>query len=264
MNKNYNQGRQRQISKPNRESVSDKHEDKLRLNKYIAASGICSRRDADSLITRGKVEVNGEVVKELGIKVSRDDAVMVNGKPIKPEKNVYILLNKPKDCVTTVSDPHAKITVLDIVKNACSERVYPVGRLDRNTTGVLLLTNDGDLAKELTHPSSKKMKVYHVFLDKAISPSDFEKLVNGFELEDGLIKADSVSYVSDDNKRELGIELHSGRNRIVRRMFEHLGYKVIKLDRVYFAGLTKKGLQRSHWRFLTQEEIGMLKKGAYR
>lgn len=238
--------------------------EKIRLNKYIAQSGICSRRDADVYIRQGKVEVNNKIIRELGIKVSIDDQIKLNGKLINPEKKVYILLNKPKDCVTTVHDPHAKITVLDLVKNACNERIYPVGRLDRNTTGVLLLTNDGKLAEQLTHPSYNKLKIYHVFLDKKLIQSDFDKLLQGFELEDGFIKADQLSYVSEDNKNQIGIELHSGRNRIVRRMFEYLGYNVIKLDRVYFAGLTKKNLPRGRWRHLNSKEISILKMGAYK
>lgn len=242
----------------------DGNPDEMRLNRYVAASGVCSRREADELIISGKIEVNGVAVTELGTKVKPGDVVKLNGKQLNPEKHVYIVMNKPKDCVTTVSDPHAKITVMDILKNACSERVYPVGRLDRNTTGVLLLTNDGKLAKELSHPGSNKAKIYHVFLDKNLASEDFDKICSGLELEDGFIKADDLSYVSPETKSEVGIELHSGRNRIVRRIFEQLGYKVLRLDRVYFAGLTKKGLQRGHWRFLTNAEISMLKKGAYK
>lgn len=238
--------------------------EKIRLNKYVALAGVCSRREADDLISQGKVTVNGEVVTELGVKVSKDDKVEYRGKQLKPEKNVYILLNKPKDYVTTVSDPHAKRTVLDLVRNACPERIFPVGRLDRNTTGVLLLTNDGDLAKKLTHPSHNKLKIYHVFLDKAISNDDFSAISEGVELDDGFIKPDSLSFVAVNDNTQLGIEIHSGRNHIVRRIFEHQGYKVTKLDRVYFAGLTKKGVQRGEWRFLTDREVGMLKKGAYK
>ena len=196
-------------------------------------------------------------------KVNTDDIVNYNEKTILPEKHVYLLLNKPKDCVTTLSDPHAKFTVLDIVKNACRERIFPVGRLDRNTTGVLLLTNDGELADRLTHPSYNKLKIYHVYLDKPLTTEHLESILKGFELEDGFIKADEISFVTPDDKSQVGIEIHSGRNRIVRRIFEYLGYRVEKLDRVYFAGLTKKGLQRGHWRFLTEKEVGMLKKGSY-
>jgi len=235
----------------------------IRLNKFIAFSGVCSRREADELISQGKISVNGKIITELGAKVILTDDVQYNGKSLKPEKNVYILLNKPKDCVTTVSDPFAKRTVIDLVKNACTERIFPVGRLDRNTTGVLLLTNDGELTKQLTHPSYNKLKIYHVYLDKNIIVDDFNSLLKGFELEDGFIKADDLSLISEEDRSQVGIEIHSGRNHIVRRMFEHLGYKVTKLDRVYFAGLTKKGLQRGHWRFLSEREISMLKKGAY-
>ncbi|MBN2486900.1 MAG: rRNA pseudouridine synthase [Bacteroidales bacterium] len=238
--------------------------EKIRLNKYIALAGVCSRREADELILKGKISVNGAIVNELGLKVSRNDKVEYGGKTLKPEKNVYILLNKPKDYVTTVSDPHAKRTVLDLVKNACTERIFPVGRLDRNTTGVLLLTNDGDLAKQLTHPSHNKLKIYHVFLDKNLSAEDFQTITRGIELEDGFISPDSLSFVAEGDPSQVGIEIHSGKNHIVRRIFEHLGYKVTKLDRVYFAGLTKKGLQRGHWRFLSEREVGMLKKGAYK
>ena len=237
-------------------------EEPVRLNKFIALSGICARREADELIKAGKVSVNGKIVTEMGTKVQLSDKIEVNGKPVFPEKKVYILINKPKDYVTTVDDPHAKKTVMDIIKNATKERVYPVGRLDRNTTGVLLLTNDGDLTKKLTHPSFNKKKVYHVTLDKPLTKTDMEKIAEGFELEDGFIKADAISYV-EGNKKEIGIELHSGKNRIVRRIFEHLDYKVIKLDRVYFAGLTKKKLTRGKWRFLNEKEIAMLKMGAF-
>ncbi len=234
----------------------------IRLNKFIAASGICSRRDADELIKRGKVKINGKVVTELGIKVYLSANVLVNDKVITPEKKVYILINKPKDYVSTVDDPHAERTVIDLVRKAAKERVYPVGRLDRNTTGVLLITNDGELTKKLTHPSSNKKKIYHISLNKAVIRADLDRIADGIELEDGLIKVDAVSYV-DANKKEIGIELHSGRNRIVRRIFEHLGYRVVKLDRVYFAGLTKKGVNRGKWRFLEEKEISMLKMGAY-
>lgn len=234
----------------------------IRLNKYIAASGICSRRDADELIKKGKVKLNGKVVTELGIKVELSANVLVNDKVITPEKKVYILINKPKDYISTVDDPHAEKTVIDLIRNATKERVYPVGRLDKNTTGVLLLTNDGDLTKKLTHPSSNKKKIYHISLNKVVIRADLDKIAEGFELEDGFIKADAVSYV-EGNKKEIGIELHSGRNRIVRRMFEHLDYRVVKLDRVYFAGLTKKKVQRGKWRFLEEKEISMLKMGAF-
>lgn len=235
----------------------------VRLNKYIASSGICSRREADDLITKGKVKVNDKVVTEMGIKVVMSDKVVVNGKIINPEKKVYILLNKPKDCISTVKDIHAERTVLDIVKHEGKERIYPVGRLDRNTTGVLLLTNDGDLTKKLTHPSYNKKKIYHVTLDKVITKGELQQILEGIVLEDGPINADAISFVDEGDKRQIGIELHSGKNRIVRRIFEHLGYRVDKLDRVYFAGLTKKNVPRGRWRYLTEKEISTLKMGAY-
>lgn len=234
----------------------------LRLNRYIAMSGVCSRREADALIAAGEVTVNGQVVSELGSKVKISDEIRLNGELLKGEKKVYIVLNKPKGYVTTMEDPHADKTVIDLLKGKVPERVYPVGRLDKNTTGVLLLTNDGALTKELTHPSYEKKKIYHVFLDKPCTEEDLVKLTAGLELEDGPIKADAVSYV-DDKGREVGLELHSGRNRIVRRMFESMGYEVVKLDRVYFAGLTKMGLRRGFWRALTPREVAALKSGAY-
>ncbi|MDE5842270.1 MAG: RNA-binding S4 domain-containing protein [Muribaculaceae bacterium] len=235
----------------------------VRLNKYMANAGICSRREADEFIQAGKVTVNGNVVTELGVKITRDDVVEYDGKVVTPERKCYVLLNKPKDCVTTSDDPNGRLTVLDLVKNACQERIYPVGRLDRNTTGVLLLTNDGDLASKLTHPKYVKKKIYHVWTDKDIAEEDMQKIADGIELEDGEIHADAVSYVSDTDRNQAGIEIHSGRNRIVRRIFEHLGYRVVKLDRVYFAGLTKKNLPRGRWRYLTQEEVNFLRMGAF-
>ncbi|MBQ3174579.1 MAG: rRNA pseudouridine synthase [Bacteroidales bacterium] len=237
-------------------------EDGVRLNKFIANSGICSRREADDFIAAGLVSVNGKVVTELGTKVFPADEVRFNGERIKGEEKVYILMNKPKDFVTTVSDPHAEKTVVSIVSSKCKERVYPVGRLDKATTGVLLLTNDGDLAEKLTHPSYEKKKIYHVHLDKNFKQTDLSELLRGVTLEDGFIQADAISYV-DEDKAQVGVEIHSGRNRIIRRMFEHLGYKVKKLDRVYFAGLTKKNLRRGQWRFLTEQEVAMLKMGSY-
>ncbi len=234
----------------------------IRLNKFIAASGICSRRDADELIKKGKVKLEGKVVTEMGIKVELSANVLVNDKIITPEKKVYILINKPKDYISTVDDPHAEKTVIDLIRNATKERVYPVGRLDRNTTGVLLLTNDGDLTKKLTHPSFNKKKIYHVSLNKAVVRADLDRIAEGIELDDGFIKADAINFV-DGNKKEIGIEMHSGRNRIVRRIFEYLGYRVVKLDRVYFAGLTKKSVPRGKWRFLEEKEISMLKMGAF-
>ena len=235
----------------------------IRLNKYIASSGICSRREADRLISAGLVSVNGKVVTELGTKVNPSDAVRYNGERIRNERKVYLLLNKPKDFVTTTHDPKERKTVMALIRNACPERIYPVGRLDRNTTGVLLFTNDGEMAKKLTHPSHNKKKIYHVFLDKKVTQNDLQKLAGGIELEDGPITPDSISYVRPENKHEVGLEIHSGRNRIVRRMFESVGYQVTKLDRVYFAGLTKKNLPRGKWRFLTDKEVNRLKMNAY-
>lgn len=232
----------------------------MRLNKFLANSGVCSRREADEYIAAGVVTVNGEVVTELGSKVIPDtDRVMFHDQPVKCEKKVYILLNKPKDVVTTVEDTHARKTVLDLVKNACSERVYPVGRLDRNTTGVLLITNDGDLTTKLTHPKFNKKKIYQVTLDKDLQDDDFAKILSGIVLEDGEIKADELSFVNEGDLRTVGLEIHSGKNRIVRRIFDALGYHVVKLDRVYFAGLTKKNLPRGKWRYLSEMEVTMLK-----
>ena len=235
----------------------------LRLNKFLANAGVCSRREADEFIQAGVVTVNGEVVTELGTKVLRTDEVRFHDQPVTIEKKVYVLLNKPKDYVTTADDPQQRKTVMDLVKNACPERIYPVGRLDRNTTGVLLLTNDGDLASKLTHPKYLKKKIYHVFLDKACSAHDLEQIATGIQLEDGEIKADDVQYAHPTDKKQVGIEIHSGKNRIVRRIFESLGYKVLKLDRVQFAGLTKKNLKRGDWRYLTEEEVDRLRMGAY-
>lgn len=235
----------------------------MRLNKYLANAGICSRREADSFIQAGLVTVNGAIVTELGTKITRHDDIRFNGERINPERKVYILLNKPKDCVTTVDDPQERKTVLDCLKGACKERIYPVGRLDRNTTGVLLLTNDGDMASKLTHPKFMKKKIYHVYCDKNVAMSDMTLLVNGLELEDGKAYADEVTYVNEADRSQIGLEIHSGKNRIVRRMMEHLGYKVVKLDRVLFAGLTKKNLKRGDWRYLTEQEVNMLRMGAY-
>jgi len=236
----------------------------MRLNKFIANAGLCSRREADEYIKAGVITVNGEVVSELGAKViPATDRVLFHDQLVRSEKKVYLLLNKPKDCVTTTEDTNARLTVMDLVKNACSERIYPVGRLDRNTTGVLLLTNDGDLAAKLMHPKYNKKKIYHVHLDKALTKADMQRIVDGIELEDGPIQADDVHFVEEDDKKQIGIEIHSGRNRLVRRIFEHLGYKVVRLDRVFFAGLTKKNLSRGQWRFLSEKEVGMLRMGAY-
>ena len=235
----------------------------IRLNKFLANAGICSRREADEYITAGVVSVNGVVVTELGTKVKRTDEVKFHDQPVSIERKVYVLLNKPKDCVTTSDDPQARKTVMDLVKDACSERIYPVGRLDRNTTGVLLLTNDGDLASKLTHPKFLKKKIYHVYCDKNVTKADLDKIVSGITLDDGEVHADAVSYASDTDKSQVGIEIHSGKNRIVRRIFEALGYRVIKLDRVYFAGLTKKGLRRGDWRYLTEQEVNFLRMGSF-
>ena len=235
----------------------------LRLNKFLANAGICSRREADEFIQAGVVTVNGEVVTELGTKVLRTDEVKFHDQPVTIEKKVYVLLNKPKDYVTTSDDPQQRKTVMDLVKNACPERIYPVGRLDRNTTGVLLLTNDGDLASKLTHPKYLKKKIYHVYLDKNVTAHDLQQIAEGIQLEDGEIKADDVQYAHPTDKKQVGIEIHSGKNRIVRRIFEALGYRVQKLDRVQFAGLTKKNLKRGDWRYLTEEEVDRLRMGAY-
>ena len=235
----------------------------LRLNKFLANAGVCSRREADEFIQAGVVTVNGEVVTELGTKVLRTDEVKFHDAPVSLEKKVYVLLNKPKDYVTTSDDPQQRKTVMDLVKGACPERIYPVGRLDRNTTGVLLLTNDGDLASKLTHPKFLKKKVYHVHLDKNVTAHDMEQIANGIMLEDGEIKADAIEYADEKDKKSVGIEIHSGKNRIVRRIFESLGYKVTKLDRVQFAGLTKKNVRRGDWRYLTEEEVDRLRMGAY-
>ena len=235
----------------------------LRLNKFLANAGVCSRREADEFIQAGVVTVNGEVVTELGTKILRTDEVKFHDTPVTLEKKVYVLLNKPKDYVTTSDDPQQRKTVMDLVKDVCPERIYPVGRLDRNTTGVLLLTNDGDLASKLTHPKFLKKKVYHVHLDKNVTAHDLEQIRNGIELEDGEIKADAVEYADERDKAQVGIEIHSGKNRIVRRIFESLGYRVTKLDRVQFAGLTKKNLRRGDWRFLTEKEVDMLRMGAF-
>ena len=257
----------------------------IRLNKFLANSGVCSRREADDFIQAGVVRVNGQVVTELGTKVLRTDSVLFHDQLITPERKVYVLLNKPKDTVTTSDDPQNRKTVMDIVKDACRERIYPVGRLDRNTTGVLLLTNDGELASKLTHPQYKKKKIYHVYLDKNVLKAAvdaafsqylrddsflqtfLERLqksgADGLTLEDGEIHVDAIEYANDTDKNQVGIEIHSGRNRIVRRIFEHLGYKVVKLDRVYFAGLTKKNVRRGDWRFLTEAEVNMLHTGMF-
>lgn len=251
--------------KPKKKAEAAEDDGLVRLNKFIANSGICSRREADTYIETGLVTVNGERVTELGTKIDpvRDD-IRFNGQRIRGEKKVYLVMNKPKDFVTTLSDPHADRTVMDLIsKSLCPERVFPVGRLDKATTGVLLLTNDGDLTEKLTHPKHEVRKIYHATLDKNLKKEDFDKILEGIELEDGPIAADALSYVEGD-KSQVGLEIHSGRNRIVRRLFEHLGYKVKKLDRVYFAGLTKKNLRRGAWRFLEEKEIALLKMGAFK
>ena len=235
----------------------------IRLNKFLANAGVCSRREADDFIQAGVVTVNGEVVTELGTKILRTDHVVFHEQPVTLEKKVYVLLNKPKDYVTTSDDPQQRKTVMDLVKDACPERIYPVGRLDRNTTGVLLLTNDGEMASKLTHPKFLKKKVYHVFLDKNMTKHDLDQIAEGIQLEDGEIHADAVEYASPTDKSQVGIEIHSGKNRIVRRIFESLGYHVVKLDRVQFCGLTKKNVRRGDWRFLTEKEVDMLRMGAF-
>jgi 23S rRNA pseudouridine2605 synthase len=235
----------------------------VRLNRFIAGSGVCSRRDADEIIRKGLITVNGKQITDLGTRVSPEDDVRYKNRKLSAEKKVYILLNKPKDYVTTVEDPHADRTVLDLIGDACPERVYPVGRLDKSTTGLLVLTNDGDLAGKLSHPKYNRRKIYHVFLDRVVSKNDLFKLTEGIDLEGEIIAADAVSYTEPEDKSQLGIELHSGQNRVVRRLFEKLGYKVRKLDRVYYAGLTKKNLPRGKWRFLSDREVSMLKRGIY-
>ena len=269
-NGGYNQQRQRPgksfTPRPKRVEyempIPDPNE-QIRLNKFMSNAGICSRREADEFIRQGLVKVNGQVVTELGTKITHSDVVEYDEKVVALESKCYILLNKPKDCVTTSDDPNGRTTVLDLVKGACTERIYPVGRLDRNTTGVLLLTNDGDLASKLTHPKYVKKKIYHVWTDKDIAEEDMQRIADGIELEDGEIHADAISYATETDRNQAGIEIHSGRNRIVRRIFESLGYHVTKLDRVYFAGLTKKNLPRGRWRYLTQEEVNFLKMGSF-
>lgn len=235
----------------------------IRLNKFLANAGVCSRREADEFITAGVVSVNGTVVTELGTKVKRTDEVKFHERPVSIERKVYVLLNKPKDYVTTSDDPQNRKTVMDLVKNVCRERIYPVGRLDRNTTGVLLFTNDGELASKLTHPKFLKKKIYHVTTDKNVTAADMRQIAEGITLEDGEIRADAIDYASPTDKKQIGIEIHSGKNRIVRRIFEALGYRVVKLDRVLFAGLTKKNVRRGDWRFLTEQEVNMLRMGAF-
>ena len=237
--------------------------EKIRLNRFISNSGLCSRRDADEHIKAGLISVNGKIITDLATRVSPKDDVRYKNKKLTVEKKVYILMNKPKDCVTTVEDPHAERTVLDLLDAKLKERVYPVGRLDKATTGVLLLTNDGELTKKLTHPKYKRRKIYHVFLDRAVTKADLITLAGGIELDGNMVVVDAVSYADPEDKSQIGIELHSGQNRVVRRMFEKLGYNIKKLDRVYFAGLTKKNVPRGKWRFLSEKEIVMLKRGFF-
>jgi 23S rRNA pseudouridine2605 synthase len=241
----------------------NKEPEKIRLNRFIANSGVCSRREADEIIKKGMISVNGKQVTDLGIKVAYSDDIRYKGKKLAAEKKVYILMNKPKGYVTTVEDPHAEHTVLDLLGNLCPQRVYPVGRLDKDTTGVLLLTNDGELTGKLTHPRYNRRKIYHVFLNEPVLKDDLFKLAEGIELDGEIISADAVSYADPADKTQIGIELHSGQNRVIRRLFESLGYRVKKLDRVYFAGLTKKNVQRGKWRYLSDKEISMLKRGIF-
>jgi 23S rRNA pseudouridine2605 synthase len=249
----------------NRKSAgkSGKEPEKIRLNRFIANSGVCSRREADEIIQKGHISVNGKQVTDLGTKVTYNDDVRYKGKKLSAEKKVYILMNKPKGYVTTVEDPHAEHTVFELLGNACHERVYPVGRLDKETTGVLLFTNDGDLTGKLTHPRFNRRKIYHVFLDRPVSKDDLFHLTEGVDIDGECIAADAVSYADSDDRSQIGIEIHSGQNRVIRRIFESLGYRVKKLDRVYFAGLTKKNVRRGKWRFLNEKEITMLKRGIY-
>ncbi len=247
----------------NRKSVTTREikngsEELIRLNRYIANAGVCSRRDADKLIEEGSIKVNGQIISELGYKVKRSDVVTYDGRVLKREKLIYILLNKPKDFITTMDDPEERKTVMQLVQNACDERVFPVGRLDRNTTGLLLLTNDGELADKLTHPRNRITKIYQVTLDKGLSDEDYRKVFDGLELEDGPVYVDAIEVISKD-RTTIGIEIHEGRNRIVRRIFEHIGYEVVQLDRVVYAGLTKRDLPRGNWRMLNTKEIQQLK-----
>lgn len=263
-NKKFKKPFRKDYKKPSGDPSGNKKEkesgERIRLNKYIANAGICSRREADKLIASGAVSVNGKIVTEMGTKISKDDSVNFGGETLKKEKMVYVLLNKPKDYITTTDDPDGRKTVMALVRNACRERIYPVGRLDRATTGLLLMTNDGEMAKKLMHPKHGVKKIYHVELDKNLLKTDMDKIYNGIELEDGKAQVDEIAYDGGGtDKKSIGLELHAGKNRIVRRIFESLGYKVVRLDRVYYAGLTKKDLPRGRWRFLTQIEINMLK-----
>ncbi len=261
-NREKPEGTRKPFNREKKNKFAAENQGMVRLNKFIANSGVCSRREADDYITAGLVSVNGEVITKLGTRVNHYDDIRFNGERLRGEEKVYIVMNKPKDFVTTVSDPNAQRTVMQLIEGKCNQRVYPVGRLDRMTTGVLMFTNDGDLAEKLTHPSGKRKKIYQVHLDKNLSGHDFDKILSGITLEDGPIQADALSYI-DNSKDVVGIEIHSGRNRIVRRIFESMGYKIKKLDRVYFAGLTKKNLKRGQWRFLDEREVGILKMGAH-
>lgn len=244
-------------------NISKQRTSEIRLNRFIANTGLCSRREADKYIQSGYLTVNGKKISELGTKVSFKDEIKFKGKKLMPEKKVYILLNKPKDVITTTDDPQGRKTVLSLIKKGPTERIYPVGRLDRMSTGVLLLTNDGPLTKKLTHPKHQKKKIYQVSLEGDLTQKDLIQLSEGITLDDGFIKPDAISYILPEDKREIGVEIHSGKNRVIRRMFEYLGYKVIRLDRVYFAGLTKKALPRGRWRYLSDKELSILKKGSY-
>lgn len=263
MKNSKDRGRSDKGYKSGRKGRSRKEIELIRLNRLIAGSGVCSRREADELIRDGLITVNGKVVTELGTRVSPEDDVRYKNRKLRSEKKVYILMNKPKGYVTTVEDPHADQTVMDLIGDACPERVYPVGRLDKSTTGVLLLTNDGELAGKLTHPRYKRKKIYHVFLDRSVTWNDLQKIAEGIDLDGETVTADSVAYADAEDKSQVGIEIHSGQNRVIRRLFEKLGYKVKKLDRVYFAGLTKKNLPRGKWRFLSEKELVMLKRGIF-
>jgi len=251
-------GKEKRTERPER-----RRDEPVRLNRFISNSGLCSRREADELIKKGLISVNGKVVTDLSTRVSTGDLVKYRNKSLSAEKKIYILLNKPKGYVTTLRDPHADHTVLELVRNACRERIYPVGRLDKDTTGVLLLTNDGELARKLTHPGCNRKKIYHVFLDKPGTRKDIESIAEGTDIEGEVVIPDAVAYPDEEDKSQIGIELHSGRNRVVRRIFEKYGYRIKKLDRVYFAGLTKLNLSRGRWRFLTDKEINMLKKYSF-
>jgi len=250
--------RQKPSKRKGSERRGNQQDNKIRLNKYIASTGLCSRREADKYISDGLIKVNNKVVTELGTKISPEDKVKFGGENLKRENHIYILLNKPKGFVTTTDDPRERKTVMELIKNACTERIYPVGRLDKNTTGVLLLTNDGALTTKLTHPKYNQKKIYHVFLNKALTKNDMQQIADGVDLEDGIAYTDKISYVDKTDNKQVGLEIHSGKNRIIRRIFEHLGYNVTKLDRVWFAGLTKKNLKRGQWRFLSKNEVDIL------